>query len=101
MYYAVDNGVWFVSASPDGPWTVATNVPDVIYSIPVSSPIHYVTYVRIYGYSPEYAPGAGAFGSAPSGAARAAPPSFAPPAGGFRGGTTGAVRGGGPGGGRR
>jgi hypothetical protein len=55
MYYAVENGVWFVSASPDGPWTVATSVPDVVYSIPVSSPIHYVTYVRIYGYSPDYA----------------------------------------------
>lgn len=55
MYYAVENGVWFVSASPDGPWTVATQVPDVVYSIPTSSPIHYITYVRIYGYSPEYA----------------------------------------------
>jgi len=55
MYYAVENGVWFVSAAPDGPWTVATSVPDAMYSIPPSSPIHYVTYVRIYGYSPDYA----------------------------------------------
>ena len=32
-----------------GPWSVATNVPAVIYSIPTSSPLHYVTYVRVYG----------------------------------------------------
>jgi hypothetical protein len=55
MYYAVENGVWFVATSPNGPWTVATSVPGAIYSIPVSSPLHYVTYVRVYGYSPGYA----------------------------------------------
>jgi hypothetical protein len=53
-YYAVENGVWFVSESPNGPWSVATSVPEAIYSIPVSSPVHYVTYVRVYGYSPDY-----------------------------------------------
>src|SRR4030095_12538532 len=26
-YYALENGVWFVSASPHGPWAVATSVP--------------------------------------------------------------------------
>jgi hypothetical protein len=50
-YYAVQNGVWFTSASPNGPWTVASEVPAVIYSIPASSPLHYVTYVRVYGES--------------------------------------------------
>jgi hypothetical protein len=35
-YYSVENGVWFVGGSPSGPWAVATNVPAVIYSIPVS-----------------------------------------------------------------
>jgi hypothetical protein len=62
-YYALDNGVWFFSESPDGPWTAATWVPPVIYSIPHSSPLHYVTYVRVYdataddvyvGYTPGY-----------------------------------------------
>ena len=48
-YYAVQNGVWFVATSAVGPWTVATSVPVVIYTIPVSSPLHYVTYVKIYG----------------------------------------------------
>jgi len=54
-FYAVENGVWFVSTSPNGPWSVATSVPDVIYSIPQDSPVHNVTYVRVYGYSPDYA----------------------------------------------
>src|ERR1044072_1418435 len=42
-YYAVQNGVWFVATSAIGPWAVATSVPVAIYSIPVSSPLHYVT----------------------------------------------------------
>jgi hypothetical protein len=61
-YYAVQNGVWFVATSPVGPWTVALSVPVAIYTIPVSSPLHYVTYVKIYGSTPEavyvgYTPG--------------------------------------------
>lgn len=48
-FYAVQNGVWFIANSPVGPWNVATSVPVVIYTIPVSSPLHYVTYVKIYG----------------------------------------------------
>ncbi|WP_146654142.1 hypothetical protein [Labilithrix luteola] len=54
MYYACENGVWFVAASPEGPWTVATSVPDAVYTIPPSSPLYYVTYVRVYDYTPEY-----------------------------------------------
>ena len=61
-YYAVQKGVWFVSTDPRGPWVVASSVPAVIYSIPVSSPLHYVTYVKIYESNPEvvyvgYTPG--------------------------------------------
>jgi hypothetical protein len=51
-YYACQTGVWFVSPSPSGPWAVATSVPVEIYEIPASSPIHYVTYVNAYGYTP-------------------------------------------------
>jgi hypothetical protein len=51
-YYSVSNGVWYNALNPMGPWMVAVNIPAVIYSIPVSSPIHYVTYVRVYGYTP-------------------------------------------------
>jgi len=48
-FYSVQNGVWFVATSPNGPWVVATNVPAVIYSIPPNSPLYYVTFVRVYG----------------------------------------------------
>jgi hypothetical protein len=51
-YYALYNGVWFVTTAPVGPWAVATVVPAVIYTIPVTSPLHYVTYVRVYGVTP-------------------------------------------------
>ena len=61
-FYALDNGVWFASSSPFGPWAVTTYVPAVIYSIPRSSPLYYVTYVRVYDATPEvvyvgYSPG--------------------------------------------
>ncbi len=51
-YYMVQNGVWFVATAPGGPWAVAASVPAVIYTIPASSPVHYVTYVRVYGSTP-------------------------------------------------
>lgn len=62
-FYAVHNGVWFLSPAAAGPYIVAVQVPDVIYTIPASSPLHFVTYVRIYdanddvvvtGYTPGY-----------------------------------------------
>jgi uncharacterized membrane protein YgcG len=53
-YYAVDKGVWFTASSPMGPWIVASSVPAEIYSIPVSSPLYYVTNVRVYRSTPEY-----------------------------------------------
>jgi hypothetical protein len=53
-YYAVQGGVWFAGVSPVGPWDVATAVPPAIYTIPTASPIHYVTYVRVYRYNPTY-----------------------------------------------
>ncbi|MFO1461939.1 MAG: carbohydrate-binding family V/XII [Verrucomicrobiota bacterium] len=61
-YYACQNGVWFVSSAATGPWIVATSVPKVIYTIPPTCPIHYVTYVYVYGSSPSvvyvgYTPG--------------------------------------------
>jgi hypothetical protein len=61
-WYACQNGVWFAATSVDGPWTVATAVPAVIYTIPVNSPLHYLTYVRVYGAGPDgvyegYTPG--------------------------------------------
>ncbi len=63
QWYAAQAGVWFTASSLQGPWFVATSVPAVMYSIPPSSPIFYVTYVQIYdaapgvvvvGYTPGY-----------------------------------------------
>ncbi len=45
QYYLCYQGVWFVSSSPTGPWQVAQTVPQVIYTIPASSPVYNVTYV--------------------------------------------------------
>ncbi len=61
-FYAVDEAVWFVSHSAEGPWAVATSVPDEIYTIPPESPVYNVTFVRIYGAKDEvvyvgYTPG--------------------------------------------
>ncbi len=53
-YYAVVAGVWFTAAQLTGPWTIATSIPTAIYAIPPSSPIYYVTYVRIYEATPQY-----------------------------------------------
>jgi hypothetical protein len=52
--YAVQSGVWFTAGGLTGPWTVAASVPDAIYTIPPSSPLYYVTYVRIYEATPQY-----------------------------------------------
>jgi hypothetical protein len=62
-YYALQDAVWFSGPAVTGPWTVATSVPSVIYTIPPSAPLHYVTYVKVYqatpttvsvGYTPGY-----------------------------------------------
>ncbi|MDX1385382.1 MAG: carbohydrate-binding family V/XII, partial [Thermoanaerobaculia bacterium] len=62
-YYAVDNGVWFRSASATGPWEVADEIPeDKIAEIPPSSPVYNTTHVHVYESTPEvvyvgYTPG--------------------------------------------
>jgi hypothetical protein len=62
-YYAVDDGVWFKASTPTGPWQVAAEVPEEIYTIPPSSPVYYSTFARVYdssddevevGYTPGY-----------------------------------------------
>ncbi|MGE5255751.1 MAG: hypothetical protein ACM3KE_03715 [Hyphomicrobiales bacterium] len=61
-FYALRAGVWFTATSVKGSWVVAISVPAVIYTVPPSSPLYYVTFVRVYGYTPEvvyvgYTPG--------------------------------------------
>jgi hypothetical protein len=62
-WYACQNGVWFTAATANGPWLIAPSVPAAIYAIPASSPLYYVTYVRVFranddyvwvGYTPGY-----------------------------------------------
>lgn len=62
VYYALKAGIWFTAAQANGPWSVATSVPDAIYALPPTSPIYYATFVRIYGVTPDrvftgYTPG--------------------------------------------
>jgi len=45
LYYLCLQGIWFLSTSPQGPWQTAQSVPQVIYTIPPSSPVYNVTYV--------------------------------------------------------
>ncbi len=54
QWYGLQNGVWFTASSAQGPWVVATSIPASIYSIPPSSPLYYVTYVKIYDTTPQY-----------------------------------------------
>ena len=53
QYFLLQDGVWFVSGSPNGPWQLAREVPDAIYAIPPSSPVYNATYVRVYDTEPD------------------------------------------------
>ena len=62
LYYLVEDGVWYVSTSYDGPWQVAVARPDQVRVILPSSPVYNVKYVYVYGYTPDvvyvgYTPG--------------------------------------------
>ncbi len=45
LFYACVGGFWYNASSPNGPWVLSTSVPQVIYTIPPSSPVYNVTYV--------------------------------------------------------
>jgi hypothetical protein len=62
LYYLVEDGVWYVSASPYGPWDVSVARPGEVPVILPSSPVYPVKYVYIYDYTPDvvyvgYTPG--------------------------------------------
>lgn len=62
LYYMVEDGVWYVSLSWDGPWQVAVARPDQVRVILPSSPVYNVKYVYVYDYTPDvvyvgYTPG--------------------------------------------
>lgn len=61
-YYCVDEGVWYESSSPNGPWKVCDKRPDEVDEINSESPVYNVKYVYIYDATPEvvyvgYTPG--------------------------------------------
>jgi len=62
-YFCVDNGIWFVAQSANGPWKVSDERPADVDKIPASSPAYNVKYVYVYestptvvyvGYTPGY-----------------------------------------------
>ena len=62
LYYACVDAVWYESQGPQGPWAVATSVPQEVQTIPPSSPVYNVKYVTIYQTTPQvvyvgYTPG--------------------------------------------
>lgn len=62
IYYLVEDGVWYESASPHGPWEVSVQRPAQVAYIDPTSPVYNVKYVYIYDYTPRvvyvgYTPG--------------------------------------------
>ena len=53
QYFCVQDGVWYVADTPEGPWRVATEIPDEIRAIPASNPMYNTKYVYIYDSTPE------------------------------------------------
>jgi hypothetical protein len=61
-FYVCDNAVWFTGSTPNGPWEVATSVPEDFQNIPPDDPAYNVKYVYIYDVQPDvvyigYTPG--------------------------------------------
>ena len=52
-YYVCENAVWFIGNTPDGPWSVATEIPADIQKIPPEDPAYNVKYVYIYDVRPD------------------------------------------------
>jgi len=52
-YYCCYQAVWYVAASPMGPWSVCSSVPKEIYTIPPTCPIYNVRYVYVYDSTPD------------------------------------------------
>ncbi len=51
-FYVCYQGAWFTGATANGPWVLAASVPAAIYTIPPSSPVYNVTYVKVYAETP-------------------------------------------------
>ena len=47
FYYLCHDGAWYSSPDPEGPWAVAREVPEAIYTIPPTDPAYNVTFVKL------------------------------------------------------
>jgi hypothetical protein len=53
-FWLCEQGVWYVSDTPEGPWEVADERPEGVDDIPASSAAYNVKYVYIYDSTPDY-----------------------------------------------
>ncbi|MDR2513420.1 MAG: hypothetical protein LBD01_06475 [Puniceicoccales bacterium] len=49
-WFTCEDGIWFTSESPDGPWRVATAIPWSIVLIPENHPLAFLKYAHLLGY---------------------------------------------------
>jgi len=62
LYYLVQDGVWYVSTTPNGPWRVSDYRPAQVDRILPTSPVYNAKYVYVYDSTPDvvyvgYTPG--------------------------------------------
>jgi hypothetical protein len=50
FYYLCFEGGWYKSERPAGPWSIAYEVPEAIYTIPPTDPAYNVTFVRLNSF---------------------------------------------------
>jgi hypothetical protein len=53
-YFALDNGVWFISSSATGSWSVATRRPKDVENIPMQNKAYNTKFVHIYEVTDSY-----------------------------------------------
>lgn len=53
-YYALTDGIWFISNNPNGPWEVANERPSDVEKIPANSSAYNARYVQVYYTTPQY-----------------------------------------------
>jgi hypothetical protein len=53
-YYALDDGIWFVSANPQGPWVVSVTRPDQMDLVPPECPVYHARFVEVYEVRPDF-----------------------------------------------
>jgi hypothetical protein len=53
-YYALDDGIWFVSANPQGPWVVSVTRPDQMDLVPPECPVYNARFVEVYEVRPDF-----------------------------------------------